>query len=174
MKLATTIAKISQAATSPIAPAASASVPIAVPVRPRSLRMRASIGKAVIDSEAPRNSAAWLAVIDSLKKPPFECSRIAHAAAKRERRQDPRQRHRCRLPDGAPQQIALELEADREHVERQRDLRQAVDARHGVGAEQPGRRVGSQPPEERGPEQEARHHLRDDLGLTELAGRPRP
>ena len=76
MKLATTIAKISQAATSPIAPAASASVPIAVPVRPRSLRMRASIGKAVIDSEAPRNSAAWLALIDSLKKPPFERSRI--------------------------------------------------------------------------------------------------
>ena len=54
-----------------MAPAASAIVPIAVPVRPRSRMIRAIIGNAVIDSEAPRNSAAWLALIDSLKKPPL-------------------------------------------------------------------------------------------------------
>ena len=68
------------------------------------------------------------------------------------------------------QQVALEFEADREHVERQRDLRQAVNARHDVGAEQPGRGVGSQPAEERGPEEEARDHLRDHLRLTEPPG----
>ena len=60
--------------------------------------MRAIIGNAVIDSEAPRNSAAWLALIDSLKKPPLERSRIARADAERERRQDAGQRHRRRLP----------------------------------------------------------------------------
>jgi len=53
-----------------MAPAASAIVPIAVPVRPRSWMIRAITGKAVIASEAPRNNPACGADIDSLKKPP--------------------------------------------------------------------------------------------------------
>ncbi len=57
-KLASTTANTHQAATSSSEPAAKASVPIEVLLRPCSKMMRASIGKAVIDMAAPMNRMA--------------------------------------------------------------------------------------------------------------------
>ena len=51
-------------------PAASASVPTTVPVRPRSKMIRASMGNAVIDIAAPMNGTACAAVTLAAKKPP--------------------------------------------------------------------------------------------------------
>jgi hypothetical protein len=80
LKLATTTARTHQAAASSMHPAASASVPSAVPVSPRSWMIRASIGNAVMARAAPRNSAACHAVVRSEKRPGIRTSQRARAA----------------------------------------------------------------------------------------------
>ena len=59
-KLASTTARMHQAAASSTAPAVSARVPSGVPAMPRSWMIRASMGKAVMEMAAPRNSPASL------------------------------------------------------------------------------------------------------------------
>ncbi len=82
-KLASTIARMHQAAASSIAPAVSARVPSGVPVSPRSWMMRASIGNAVIAIAAPRNNATSRKRVLSENSPGTCCSQGASANASR-------------------------------------------------------------------------------------------
>ena len=82
-KLASTIARMHQAAASSIAPAVSASVPSGVPARPRSWMIRASIGNAVIAMAAPRNRATSRKRALSANNPGTCCSHGASAKASR-------------------------------------------------------------------------------------------
>ena len=71
-KLAKTMANKHQATASSIAPAPIATVPINVPWSPLKWMIRASMGKAVMHIEAPRNSIASVAVVRSGNNPPQE------------------------------------------------------------------------------------------------------
>ena len=73
-KLASTTARMHQAAASSTAPAVSARVPSEVPAMPRSWMMRASIGKAVMAMAAPRKSEASSSLALAEKRPGTSCS----------------------------------------------------------------------------------------------------
>ena len=68
-KVASTIASTHQEAASSNAPAVSDSVPSDVLARPRSLMIRASIGKAVSAMQAPRNSVALRGLMPAANRP---------------------------------------------------------------------------------------------------------
>ena len=65
----------------------------------------------------------------------------------------------------------VELEADGEHVERQRELADDVEHRHARGRNRSADSSGASPAEQRRPEQEAGDHLGDHLRLARGGGR---
>ncbi len=73
-KVARTTASTHHEAASSNAPAVSDRVPSAVSARPRSLMMRASIGKAVSAMQAPRNSVALACEMPAANRPGMSSS----------------------------------------------------------------------------------------------------
>ena len=153
-----------------MAPAASAIVPIEVPVRPRSWMIRAITGNAVIDSEAPMNSAAWLTVSDSAKNPPEPCSTIAAPIPSANGARMPVSETDAACFSDRRSRVDSNSRPTVNMYKRQRNLRDAEDHRHHLRLEQVGRYLRRGPAEERRPEQESRDHLGDHLRLPQPAG----
>ena len=89
-----------------MAPAASASVPMPVPVRPRSWMMRASTGNAVIDSDGADEQRRLGDGQRGAEEAAGAVQRMRRADPERERRQDAGDRDRRRLLQRAPEQRA--------------------------------------------------------------------
>jgi hypothetical protein len=167
LTMATTNASTVQAVTSSVAAQARAVLPRAVLVRPRSSRMRASTGKAVMLIEMPMKSANARESSAGRREAGEEPERGQHAQQIREEDAD--------LADeygGAGLQFQLgdvQFHADDEHEEADADL-----AEHAQGAEGSRRKdhleeAGPKPAHQRGAEQDAGDHFTYDGRLPRFA-----
>jgi hypothetical protein len=92
--------------------------------------------------------------------------------AERERHRHRRGRDGPGHPLPAADQPQLQLEADHEHEQHQAQLRQDVQVRQDLGAEQPRLQIAGQPPEQAGAQGDAGDDLPDDGGLADADRHP--
>ncbi len=149
-------------------PAASASVPSAVPPMPRSWMMRASTGNAVTDIAAPRY--IMLCQLDTLwcEETAVGVQKRRQRGAEQERRDDAGQRDQHRAAVRLLDEARVQVHSDDEHVEHETDL---ADGRQHAAATPAGNSAacadGATRPSSDGPEQDAGDHLADDSGLAD-------
>ena len=143
----------------------SASMPIGVCWSPRSPRMRASTGNAVIDIDTPMNSA------NDANGTPAGASDSNSTNASAPPSANGTTMLACEMTividDARAQHAEVELEADQEHVEDDADLRDDAEERRRVGGQQERGRFGRQPPEQRRAEDDAADHLADHRRLVQ-------
>ena len=156
-----------QAVTSSIAAQVSASAPSFVCVMRWSARMRASTGNAVIDIATPRKSAKCVNGTSLVEKRGIEIER--ERRPEHERQRDARVRRRQRRSQLAAQHVAVQLEADEEHVDDDAELREHAEIGRHVAAAGDRRR----PPARRGRAATGRAGCRRRLRRSPAAARSR-
>ena len=125
-KVASTMASTHHEQASSNAPAVSDSVPSEVLARPRSLMMRASIGKAVSAMQAPMNSVALACEMPAANRPGHAQQQRRDQHGDENGRRDARQRHAHRAARLGLEVVQLQRGADQEHVQAHAQLRAGV------------------------------------------------
>ena len=152
--------------TSSIAAHAIAVLPRSVPVRPRSAMIRASTGNAVMLIATAVKSANTIGGTCAGGEPLVQVERQHDPQAERHRDAGVADDDSGARPLAQPADV--ELHADREHEQDHAELAEELQERKRRRREEGGLDRGKPPTEERRPEQNARGHLADDGGLTEL------